>query len=342
MCSAELETPSSLSMFGVVARARWAVCILMVATLAGCGLISRRIDVIPFVPPTKSAGLEELVERINDLSAMTSLTTKVDLQFLTIEDAEKGESRQYRTAEGRLLLHRPANIRLQIEAPVLSAPIADLASDGDRFQLLIYPARYRALIEGDNDRRYEDETRKIQDDEVLSQAGPLVNIRPQHFTQAFLREPIADDDVFVRHEDIRIEEEYDPRTRKRVQVKRSYYVVTVSRPGERSPRTQYWFDRTDDIVLTRQHLYDRDGLLVGIVHYSSYLPPHGDSGISFPAEVVIDRPYENYGLRVRLKPDSIVVDRDLPATAFVLEAPVEWEGNLRHIRLGETPSVQAR
>lgn len=341
-CAESLRPKPSLLMSTHKPWIRWVAYAWLTALVSSCGIISRRVDVIPFIPPRSDAKLEQLVARINEMSTLESLTMKVDLQFLTIENEQSGQSRQYRTAQGRLLLDRPANIRLQIEAPVLNAPIADLASDGDRFQLLIYPSRYRALIEGENDQRYEAESEKIRTDEELSQAGPLINIRPQHFTQAFLREPIRSEDRPYLQEDLRIEEEIDPRTRKKRQVKRSYYVVTVVHPGEQSPRTQYWFDRSAEIELRRQHLFDSEGLLVGIVHYSGYLPPHEASGIRFPAEVLIDRPYEKYGLRVRLKPDSIVVDRELPATAFVLEAPPEWEGHLRRVRLGEKPTIDQR
>ena len=55
----------------------------------------------------------------------------------------------------------------------------------------------------------------------------------------------------------------------------------------------------------------------------------------------IDRPYEDYGLIVNVKPDGVMVNRELPDTAFVVTAPEEWGDTVRHIdldnRAGESP-----
>src|SRR5262245_4117377 len=105
------------------------------AFLSSC--LSRRVEITPFLPPTATAELDELVARVNAWEEIRSLVLRVDLQFETVEETEKGKARQYRTANGRLILRRPDSIRLNIQAPVLSADIAEMASDGRRFQLLI-------------------------------------------------------------------------------------------------------------------------------------------------------------------------------------------------------------
>ena len=77
------------------------------------------------------------------------------------------------------------------------------------------------------------------------------------------------------------------------------------------------------------------GLLVGDARFAGYLPPDATTGQRFPTEVLIERPYDRYTLRLTIEPDGIVVNRELPDTAFVLTAPDEWEQTLRRINLDQ-------
>ncbi len=303
------------------------------AGLAACS-VSRKVDVPPFIPPTADATLEELVARVNARQAISSLVLRVDLQFQTVRDEEAGESLQYRSAQGRLLLARPDLIRLNIQAPILSVSIVEMASNGDRFQLLIHPAEYRALIEGSNDRQYREQAHKLDEDPELQKAGPLVNIRPQHFTEAFLTEPIdLSRDVVFMLEEMMLEPDERPGAKEGQEVRKSYYTVTVGSQGEPSPRRRLWFDRNRGLELSRQQAYDSKGLLVGDARFARYLPPDATTGQRLPSEVLIERPYDRYTLRLTIEPDSIVINRELPETAFVLNAPDEWEKTLRRINL---------
>jgi hypothetical protein len=312
--------------------------LVLAITLALGSCISKKVDIIPFLAPTETATLGELVAYLDEWNEVQSLVLRVDLQFETVEQSDEGEGRQYRTAQGRLLLQRPERIRLNIEAPILSANIAEMASNGERFQLLIHPPEYRALIEGRNDESYRDQTAKLDRDPELEKAGPLVNIRPQHFTDAFLLSaiPAADANSVAFLEEERIDEpDTRPRAKDSALVRKSYYVVTVARLGESSPRARYWFDRFGAIAMTRQQVYGTDGRLVSDIRYSDYLPAQGDVGARIASRVHIDRPYDDYGLVVNVKPDGIMVNRELPETAFVVTAPEEWGDTVRRIDLDE-------
>ena len=305
--------------------------------------ISKKVDVVPFLAPTRTATLQELVAYINQWNEIRTLVLRVDLQFETVERPDKGEGRQYRTAQGRLLLERPRRIRLTIEAPILSANIAEMASNGERFQLLIYPPDYRALIEGRNDRSYRQETAKLDRDPELAKAGPLVNIRPQHFIDAFFLAtvPIDERHTFTFLEEERVEE---PDTRSRAKdgalVRKSYYVVTAVHHGESSPRARYWFDRLGELALARQQVYAPDGSLIADIHYADYLPPQGDVGVRIASRVHIERPYDDYGIVLNVKPDGVTINRELPDTAFVVTAPEEWGDSVRRIDLDHRGGVR--
>ncbi len=315
---------------------RFAILLLAVGLSGSVSCVSRRVDVVPFLAPTENATLDQLVAHINEWRKIDSLVLRVDLQFETVEKVEKGEGRQYRTAQGRLLLQRPNRIRLSIEAPILSTNIAEMASDGERFQLLIYPLDYRALIEGQNDASYGEEVRRLDQDPELKKAGPIVNIRPQHFTDAFLLSPLPVDDpytvAFLQEEHV-IEADRRPGAKKNSQVKKSYYVVTVLRLGENAPRARYWFDRSSELLVRRQQAYDAEGRLVADIDYTNYLPPRGEAGPRIASRVRIERPYDNYTLVVNVRNDDIMINRDLPDTAFVITAPAAWGDSLRRINL---------
>ncbi len=315
-------------------RAALAIVFALAGGLTSC--ISKRVDIVPFVPPAATATLTDLVDRLEGYRRVQSLVLRVDLQFETVEGAKEGKGRKYRTAQGRLLLERPKRIRLNIEAPILSANIAEMASDGERFQLLIHPPDYRAFIEGRNEASYREETQKLAEDPDLRKAGPLVNIRPQHFTDAFLLPSVPIERphnvAFLSEE--RVEEPDDRQgAKKGARVLKSYYTVTVVRLGEAAPRARYWFARTGELVLRRQQVYDRDGRLVSDIHYRGYLPPRGTAGIRIASEVRIERPYEDYALVVRVKPKGVILNRDIPETAFTLTVPPEWEETIRRVKL---------
>ena len=316
-------------------RANRILVVFLAIGLSSCN-ISKKVDVVPFLAPTHTATLDELVAHINQWNEIRTLVLRVDLQFETVERADEGEGRQYRTAQGRLLLERPHRIRLNIEAPILSANIAEMASNGERFQLLIYPPKHRALIEGRNDRSYREETAKLHRDPELEKAGPLANIRPQHFTDAFLLAtvPIEASHTLTFLEEERVDEpDTRPRAKAGARVRKSYYVVTAVRRGESSPRARYWFDRLGELALARQQVYAPDGSLIADIRYADYLPPQGDVDVRIASRVHIERPYDDYGIVVTVKPNGVMINRELPDTAFVVTAPEEWGDSIRHINL---------
>jgi hypothetical protein len=316
---------------------RKGVFLLAAVAALSAGCISRKVEFVPFLRPTADATLDELVARVNEIADVRSLVLRVDLQFETVVEAERGRGLKYHSAKGRLLLERPSFIRLSIEAPILSANIAEMASDGKRFQLLIYPPDYRAWIEGSNDQSYRDETAKLERDPELSKAGPLLNIRPQHFVDAFLPASIDASTLAFVNEELVTERDRRPGAKKGAEVKKSYYVVNAVRNGARSPHSQFWFDRLPEITLVEQRVFDDEGRLVTDIHYDGFLPPDAATGKRFPARVEIERPYDEYTLVVDVLPDGLMVNRDLPESAFQLTVPPEWGDDLRRIDLDKKP-----
>jgi hypothetical protein len=192
---------------------------------------------------------------------------------------------------------------------------------------------------GANEGSYREETAKLEADPKLGKAGPLLNIRPQHFTGAFLPATVdAGSRAFV-HEERVVERDLRPSARKNAQVRKSYYVLNVTRTDADSPHAQFWFDRMGTIALVRQRIFDAEGYIVSDIRYEGWLPPAGEVAVSLPARVRIERPNDDYALVVTVHPDGIEVNRELPETAFVLEVPSEWGDEVRRIDLDEKPQL---
>ena len=314
---------------------RFYVVVCLLGLLPSC--ISRRVDVPPFIPPASDASLADLIAIVNERREIQTLTARVDLQFETREGAEEGRLRRFRSAQGRIILARPESIRLQIEAPVLGLNLAEMASDGRSFQLLIYPEDYRALIVGSNDREYLERTREMETDPELKKAGPLTNIRPQHFTTAFLFDAIDlanPSTIAVMEEARRLVQDDRPGAKQGQMVVKSYYVLSVIRRGEPSPRHQYRFDRSGSLELVGLESFDSRGSLVGDVTFSGYFltGPEGLS-VELPTEIHITRPYDQYALRITMNSETVELNRDIPETAFSIEAPPEWGESVRRVDL---------
>ena len=307
-----------------------AICLPLL--FASC--ISRGVDVPPFIPPTSDATLADLIAIVNERREIQTLTARVGLQFETREGEEEGRYRQFRSAQGRIILSRPESIRLQIEAPVLGVNLAEMASDGRVFQLLIYPEDYRVLIVGSNDREYLERTREIETDPKLERAGPLANIRPQHFTTAFLFDPIDLTDpnvIAVMEEARRLVQDDRPDAKEGQTLFKSFYVLSVIRRGETSPRHQYWFDRGRRLELVGLETFNSQGSLIGEVSYSHYLPT--ELPLNLATQIYIVRPYDRYALQITVSPETLELNREIPEAAFSIEAPQEWGESIRRVDL---------
>ena len=311
----------------------------LLSLLLGSGCVSRKVEAPTLLPPRGEATLSELVERLNARQRVETLTAAGDLQFETREAAEAGVARRFRKAEGRLLLARPDRLRLQIQVPLLKTSLAEMASQGDHFEILVYPAEHRAFIEGTASRDYSREASKLAEDPELKRVGPLVNVRPQHLLQAFFLDPIPQGDPYtlavLAQEPLTVPDRR-PGARAGVQVVRTYYVVhLIERWPEARLRSKYWFDRAEQgLPLTRRQVYAPDGGLEADITFDQYqVDPSGLPAL--PTFIRMERPKEAYTLTVTLRPETLAINRTLPLSAFSLEMPAEWADSVRKINLDE-------
>ncbi|MCX7751230.1 MAG: hypothetical protein N2443_00010 [Blastocatellia bacterium] len=305
-------------------------------TSIGCGLVSREVKVPQLVAPLSTATLEELLARLNDFQQVRTLSARVAIQFQT-EAPESGLGQRYRTADGRLILARPANVRLLIQAPLVKTTIAELASDGHRFQLLVYPEDHRLFVEGSNDRDYTEREEALQRDPQWREVGSLRRVRPQHITEALLWEPVDDgaSNRLTTLEEFRQIEEERASGQKPRMVIRSYYIISLLEPiGPNRARIlrKFWFDRTRGLLLVRQQVFGEAGEIRSEIRYEEFATAP-NSPYLIPVEIRIARPYDRYSVRLGLDRTSLVINGEVSEALFRLEKPAEWGDAVRTINL---------
>src|SRR5215217_6054978 len=174
-----------------------AVSVLLLSS--GCGLFGakKKIQVPQLLTPISEAGKDRLIQEINRLSTVKSIHGKVDIQFEDTSFASSGVADQYRLVDGTLTLQRPGKIYLVIQFTFVD--IAQMASDGEHFSVAVLKGddKYRRFVKGTNSASYqkldtqENGTAKNDKGKIEKQTvSALSNLRPQHFTDAFMIRPI--------------------------------------------------------------------------------------------------------------------------------------------------------
>lgn len=236
--------------------------------LTGCLVRTRApLPPAPLAPSLQSATLEELLEEVEKQQhAIQTLDAIVQIEP-SVTSEQKGEIVTYRDVRAFLLIRKPAHLRMIGQYPVVRNMAFDLASDGERFGLYI-PSKNRYIVGN-------------------SQGGKrsksaLENLRPQHILDALLVEgPEAG----------REEAALEVAT----EAQKSYYIVLILRQGDAGRlllARKLWFER-EHLTLARLQILDPEGKVETDARYSSY----GEfSGISYPQEIVFERPQDDYGL----------------------------------------------
>ncbi len=236
----------------------------------------------------KTADRPELIDRVNRFSrSIEALQLKVSYEF-TGKNIKTGAIKQWRESEGFILLRKPADIRVIVQA--FRVRVIDMVSDGREFFIDVPPKK--KFIRGLND-----------------QVIPLhkdvpVNVRPQHIFEALAMASLDDADPSL----ISIEE--DQKDRKKFYI---LYCHQWSAGGGLDLKRKIWFDRFD-LNIVRQRAYAEGGKLEAETSYSDF---RSIDGHVYPAIIRLARPQEAYSLSIRAK--KIQVNINLDDKKFVLK-----------------------
>ncbi|MGB8130511.1 MAG: hypothetical protein WCG81_12025 [Candidatus Angelobacter sp.] len=248
----------------------------------------------------KNATLEQLVESINtNAEKLKTMKATVDIDSSILEE-KKNRVKDNPQVAGLILVRKPEMLRMRIYVPVLHNVMADMVSNGQKFELAS-PIKSKFYV-GSNQQP------------VKPSPNPLENLRPQHISDALLLKPIEEGkEIAVLENTTEIVK--DPKTHKDVE-QLAYTVLVIDKDsvGYYLSR-KIVFSRTD-LLPHEQSIYDRQGRLVTFVRYENFTDY---SGISLPAIVSIQRPIEGYGITISMV--KLEVNVPLTDEQFVLTQP---------------------
>lgn len=299
----------------------WMASTTLAVISCGCGGAVKKTHANPAGQKlvVKDATREELIEKYNALAkGLNTFNGTVQLKA-TAGSQYSGVIDEYHEVKAFLLAARPANVRMIGQAPVIGKTIFDMASDGETFRVSI-PSKNKFLVGAVAVERTSNK--------------PIENLRPQHLVDAILWSEIR------KQESVLFEEFNDETGR--------YYVLTVLRGGYQTEiLRKIWFSRAD-LGVSRIEEFGPKGVLLSDIHYAdwepvtaaqtgqsqagasaSQSPAGGEATSSFPREIHIERPHDDY--RLDLQVTKIALNEELPADRFKLEQPQGSE----LVRVGE-------
>ncbi len=285
----------------LISRLRTVFLFLAILPLSGC-LWRNHIPVQTLSKaPLKTATQAQLVDYINGQAAkVQSMNATVDIDT-TVGGEKKGKVTDYQQIRGYVLARKPEMLRMIGLLPIVRTKAFDLVSDGDEFKLWIPPKN--RFVQGRNDAK------------TTNPQQPLENLRPQHIYDALLIPAI---DSKTEHALLQsdFEQVADPQNKKRT-LQQPDYEILVAREGAHGwyVARKIVFSRTD-LVPHRQIAYDEEGNQITDVRYGQYKEY---SGLSFPSQIEIKRPQEEYDITLSMV--KLELNGPLGNDKFVLEKP---------------------
>jgi outer membrane lipoprotein-sorting protein len=272
--------------------------LLMELLLTGCLFRSRKVQAPLGAGPLKTATQQELIESVNtQASRIQTIQATVDIDT-SVGGAKKGKITDYQQIRGYVLVRKPSMLRMIGLMPVVRTTAFDMVSDGQNFKLSI-PPKSRFMV-GRNDV------------ETHSLTQPLENLRPRHIYNALLIHELAQNEIAVMESET--ETVIVDKKHRREQPEYVLDVIRQSAQGWVLAR-KIVFNRSD-LLPHRQILYDDQGEIATDASYEDY---RGQDGVSFPWQIEISRPKEEYDITLTLV--KLELNRPLGDDKFVLEQP---------------------
>lgn len=292
--------------------------------------------ITPKLLKTEKAEQSQLLSEVNRFARINSMRAKMYLKFEDNSFAESGIAEKYKSADGEVVVQRPANILMKVQIPVIKSDVAQMTSDGKKFRVAILQdggnGKYKKFVVGTNSADYsllqeQINNTDLDNGKVIKQnVNAFANLRPQHFTEAMLVRPIDTENYSYLTSAV-IQEEYDfnqPKKSPLAWVLRGYYFLDELKKGTDGSlkiSRRFWFDRVGGIRLARQQIFDEKGEIESDIVYGQE-GTLGESGEynNLPLQVVVTRPKEKYKMKLTYQsPENVMIGKTYPEKAFVLE-----------------------
>jgi len=268
------------------------VLILLLLFPASCISRKRVLPEEQRLLPAKTATRVELVQDLEAKSnSIQTLQGTVSLD-LSGGGAKSGVLTEYHQTTGYVVVDRPKQIRFKVVAPIVLSTIVDMVSDGGQYRVSI-PVKNQFFV-GDVNAPANSKT-------------ALVNLRPQHLL----------DGLFIDVRPYLNNAQVKSVLEEAVQGRRSYYVFSFINIGgsEAQLMEKLWIDRTD-MQVSRKQVFAKEGRLETDVEYLDY---QSEGAESFPQTVVIQRPLEEYTVKMTFL--KAAFNQKLADDTFNLERP---------------------
>ena len=281
---------------------RWTLLALLAPMLlTGCSLFpSKRHLPVPMAPATVlTATPEELVTQVDKRwNDFQNLTATVDIKATLLKE-QQGLETDYPSCRGFIVMQKPSNLR--VVGQYLGVKVFDMASDGNRFTLLIPPKG--TAMEGSTS-------------VVKKSQNQFENLRPGFFFDAMMVRGLDPDDYYARISDTETIED----TAKKHLYTMPEYVLSITQHSSNGTKVDkpvrvITFHR-DDLLPSSQDLYDNLGNLESQVSYSDY---KDFGGTQYPTKVVIKRPLE--GIQLVLTVEKVDKNQKMPEGEFTVKIP---------------------
>jgi len=303
--------------------------------LSGCIKPSDKVERAKLLK-TENAVQSELENEINRFARVNSMRAKMDLKFEDNSYAEVGLAEKYKTADGEVVVQRPANILLKVQIPIIKSDVAQMTSDGAKFRVAILQdggsGKYKKFVVGTNSADYSAlqkdlNAMDLDDGKAIKQnVNAFSNLRPQHFTEAMLIRPIdTEKNIYVQSAVLEDEQDFSVQKKSPLRrVLRGYYLLDEIRKDEQGSMKisrRFWFDRVGGIRLARQQIFDEKGEIESDITYGSTGNLSESSEYAnLPLRIEVTRPKEKYKMSLTYQsPESVSIGKTYPAKAFVLE-----------------------
>ena len=323
---------------------------------AGCIKIRQPIPTATLLK-TETADMAQLQTEVERFARVRSMrAAKMYLKFEDNSFAQFGSKEVYREADGEIVVQRPASILMKVKVPFIGSDVAQMTSDGVKFRVAILQdggtGKYKRFVMGTNNADYSKLTQNIDlangspDAVAAKQVSAFSNLRPQHFTDAMLVRPIDPNCLYTQSTIFQIEEDetMDKKSPLR-KVTRGYYLLDEFVRGSNGSMTisrRFWFDRVGRIRLAKQQIFDPKGEISSDIVYGREGSLTSTGEFQMPLEISVTRPQEKYSMRLRYQtPESVVIGKAYPETAFVLENTWNLEVLDLDKKLQELTAVQS-
>lgn len=332
-----------------------ALLAIAIGLSAACNIVKQE-GRTPTLLKTEDAVQADLMKEVNRFARVNSMRAKMDLKFEDNSFAQFGSKEVYRSADGEVVVQRPANILLKVQVPVLKTDVAQMTSDGTKFRVAILQdggsGKYKKFVIGTNDADYS----KLQKNlnaadldnakQLKESVNAFANLRPQHFTDAMLVRPTDQADVYTQSTIFQIEEDESQAKKSPLRrVMRGYYLLdefTKAADGSLKISRRFWFDRVGGIRLARQQIFDHAGEIESDITYGreGTLTATGEY-TNLPLRIQVTRPKEKYTMSLTYQtPETVTIGKTYPAAAFVLQnswhlEEVDLDKKLQEVTAGQ-------